>query len=328
MALAALAAPWLAGPAASPTPLAEQNLTTLPAPPVRHPSPAPDRRAAIYPLKLKRIDAKPNRITDGDEWFGANGLALPVYEVPNPSRNTPGDLPEFVPEKFGNQLLVKAIRCPDAVLLVYGADFSDGRYLVALDPASGDFLYGFDFLRYSYPPTFAERDRDFVRQAIKWAWQENRVLYVSHAHSTYARASGGSNAHITALDTATGAVLWRSRPLVSNATNFELAGDTIIAGYGFTAEPDYLYLLDKTTGQVREHIKLKSGPEYILLKSERLYVRTYDTELPVPDRWPVAGGPEIARARTGRQRPRSGAARPAPIIFRPARAGAVTPRHG
>ena len=100
-----------------------------------------------------------------------------------------------------------------------------------------------------------------MRQKIKWAWQENRVLYVSHAHGTYARASGGSNAHIPALDTATGAVLWRSRPLVANAANFELAGDTIIAGYGFTAEPDYLYLLDKTTGQVHERVKLKSGPE-------------------------------------------------------------------
>ena len=278
VALAALAAPWLAGPAASRTPLEEQNLTTLPAPPIPHPLSVPDRSAAIHPLKLKPIDVKPNRITDGDDWFGAHGLALPAYEIPNPFQNKPGNLPEFVPEKFKNQLLVKAIRCQEALLLVYGADFSDGRYLIALDPASGEFLYGFDFLRYSYPPTSAERDRDFVRQKIKWAWQENRTLYVSHAHDTYARASGGSNAHITALDTATGAVLWRSRPLVANAANFELTGDTIVAGYGFTAEPDYLYLLDKTTGEVYERIKLKSGPEHILLKGDRLYVRTYDTD--------------------------------------------------
>jgi hypothetical protein len=276
--LAMLTAPWLTGPAASRTPLEDRNLTTLPAPPIHHSLPAPNRETAPHPLKLKPLGAKPNRITDRDEWFGANGLALPAYEVPNPFQNKPGHLPEFVPEKFGDQLLVKAIRCPDAVLLVYGADFSDGRYLIALDPASGDFLYGFDFLRYSYPPTFAERDRDFVRQPIKWAWQENRVLYVSHAHGTYARASGGSNAYITALDTATGAVLWRSRPLVANAANFELAGDTLIAGYGFTAEPDYLYLLDKKTGQVYERIKLKSGPEYILLKGDQLYVRSYDTD--------------------------------------------------
>ncbi len=278
VALAVLAAPWLAGPAASRTPLEEQNLTTLPAPPFRQHLSAPDRRAATRPSKLDLIGAKPNRIVDGDEWFGANGLALPAYEVPNPFQKKPGDLPAFVPEKFGNQRLVKAIRCPDAVLLVYGADFSGGRYLVALDPASGDFLYGFDFIHYLHSPKSAERDRASVDQAIKWAWQENRVLYISHAHDTYASASGGSNAYITALDTATGAVWWRSRPLVANAANFELAGDTIIAGYGFTAEPDYLYLLDKTTGEVYERIKLKSGPEYILLKGDRLYVRTYDTD--------------------------------------------------
>jgi len=247
VALAVLAAPWLAGPAASRIPLEDRQLTVLPAPPVRHPLSAPDRRAAIPPPKLELIGAKPNRITDGDEWFGANGLALPAYEVPNPFQNKPGDLPEFVPERFGDQRLVKAIRCREALLLVYGADFSDGRYLVALDPAAGDFLYGFDFIHYSRSPKSAELDRAVVNQAIKWAWQESRVLYVSHAHGTYARASGGSNAYITALDTTTGAVLWRSQPLVSNAANFELAGDTIIAGYGFTAEPDYLYLLDKTT---------------------------------------------------------------------------------
>lgn len=276
--LAMLTAPWLTGPAASRTPLEEQNLTTLPAPPFRYSLSTPNQSAAIHPLRLRLISAKPNRITDGDDWLGANGLALPAYEVPNPFQNKPGHLPEFVPEKFGDRLLVKAIRCQEAVLLIYGTDFSDGRYLIALDPASGEFLYGFDFLRYSYPPTFAERDRDFVRQRIEWAWQENRVLYVSHAHSTYARASGGSNAYLTALDTATGAVLWRSQPLVANAANFALVGDTLIAGYGFTAEPDDLYLLDKKTGAVYERIKLKSGPEYILLKGDQLYVRTYDTD--------------------------------------------------
>ncbi|HRD68155.1 MAG TPA: PQQ-binding-like beta-propeller repeat protein [Candidatus Competibacter sp.] len=276
--LAMLTAPWIAGPAASRTPLEDRNLTTLPAPPFRHYLSAPDRETAIHPLTLKPVSAKPNRITDGDEWFGANGLALPAYEVPNPFQNKPGNLPEFVPEKFGDQLLIKAIRCQDAVLLVYGADFSDGRYLIALDPASGEFLYGFDFIHYLRSPKSRERDQAFVDQAIKWAWQENRVLYVSHAHSTYASASGGSNAYITALDTATGAVLWRSQPLVANAANFELAGDTLIAGYGFTAEPDYLYLLDKKTGAVYERIKLKSGPEYILLKGDQLYVRTYDTD--------------------------------------------------
>ncbi|MCB1825383.1 MAG: hypothetical protein KDJ54_12705 [Candidatus Competibacteraceae bacterium] len=276
--LAVLAAPWIAEPAASRAGLEDWKVVMLPAPPFRHHGSVSPQATAIHRLTLKRIDAKPNRITDVNRWFEANGLALPTHEVPNPFQNQPGNLPKFVPEKFNNQPLVKAIRCQEAVLLVYGADFSDGRYLIALDATSGEFLYGFDFLRYAYPPTFTGRDRDFVRQQLKWAWWENGVLYVSHAHNTYARASGGLNAYLTALDTASGAMLWRSQPLVSNAANFELIGDTIIAGYGFTAEPDYLYLLDKKTGAVYERIKLKSGPEFIIPKGDHLYVRTYNTD--------------------------------------------------
>lgn len=65
-------------------------------------------------------------------------------------------------------------------------------------------------------------------------------------------------AYITALDKITGKVLWRTKPLISNAANFEIIEDTLIAGYGFTAEPDYLYLLDKKL--VRSMIK--SGLEF------------------------------------------------------------------
>ena len=48
------------------------------------------------------------------------------------------------------------------------------------------------------------------------------------------------------------------------------------SGYGFTAEPDFLFVLDMKTGEVVEKTKVKSGPEVILDKSGELYVRTYD----------------------------------------------------
>ena len=69
---------------------------------------------------------------------------------------------------------------------------------------------------------------------------EGDVLYVSHAHSTYAKSSKGYNAYISAIDLKTGQLLWHSQPLVSNAYDFLVKGDAIIAGYGFTAENDYL----------------------------------------------------------------------------------------
>lgn len=52
----------------------------------------------------------------------------------------------------------------------------------------------------------------------------------------------------------------------------------IVSGYGFTKEPDFLYLLDKKTGQVIARAKVKSGPDYIVLKDGKVYVRCYDMD--------------------------------------------------
>ena len=98
---------------------------------------------------------------------------------------------------------------------------------------------------------------------------------------TYARSSRGMNAYITAIDTRTNRVLWRSQPLVSNSNNFEVIGNLIVSGYGFTAEPDYLYLLDKKTGDVRQRLAVKSKADYIIHKNNKIYVRAYDTDLVV-----------------------------------------------
>jgi hypothetical protein len=64
---------------------------------------------------------------------------------------------------------------------------------------------------------------------------------------------------------------------VCNSYNFLVRGDYIITGYGFTAEPDYLYVLDRRTGKTLSRIRLRTGPSYVIEKAGKLYVRTYDT---------------------------------------------------
>lgn len=81
-----------------------------------------------------------------------------------------------------------------------------------------------------------------------------------------------------AVELDSGSVLWKSEPLVSNAYNFEIIGDILISGYGFTQEDDYLYQLDIGTGKIVEQIPVKSKPDYIIRKGDVLYVRTYDTD--------------------------------------------------
>lgn len=247
---------------------------------------SPARRAP----RLSVVSTRPNKITDEAEWFARHSIALPIYELPDAPAvgwSSPADpLPSFVPLRFRTARLIRAIRQPDRVLAVYGVDFASGRYLIALERDTGRFLYGFDFRAYTYAPGATEREREFVYQDIAWAAEEGGTLYVAHAHNTYARTSRGMNAYITAVDTRAGRVVWRSPPLVANASNFEIVGDYIISGYGFTAEPDFLFLLDKRTGQVRQRLPVRSGPRYIIRRGDRLHVRAYDADLVVR----LAGG--------------------------------------
>ena len=109
-----------------------------------------------------------------------------------------------------------------------------------------------------------------------WAKEAGGVLYAQTGHLTYARSSYGLNAYLNAIDLKTKRLLWRSPALVANTRNFVLAGDVIVSGYGFTAEPDYLYALDRSTGQVLARLLLPSAPEQIARHGSTLTVRTYD----------------------------------------------------
>ena len=65
--------------------------------------------------------------------------------------------------------------------------------------------------------------------------------------------------------------------LVANGRNFVVGEDTIICGYGFTAEDDYLHILSRHSGAVLEKRKLKTGPDYFIPVDDSFYVLTYDT---------------------------------------------------
>ena len=71
-------------------------------------------------------------------------------------------------------------------------------------------------------------------------------------------------------------VLWQSQALVSNSSNFDIREGSIITGYGFTDEDDYIYVLDRYTGEVLQQEPVASGPDYLIIKDDKLYVRTYD----------------------------------------------------
>jgi hypothetical protein len=237
-------------------------------------------------VRLVEVSEKSNKITDEEEWFGNNDLALPDFIVPNPfvignekaTMHEKGKLPQQIPLKQGDDILTRAIKQGSQMLSMYGHDFGSGRYLTGFDLASGKADFAFDFRDFILPPKYLDADRDFVNESLNWATLKDNVLYVSNGHSTYAKSSYGLNAYLSAIDAGSGRLLWRSAPLISNSENFLLYRDAIITGYGFTAEPHFLYVVNQKDGRVVQTIKVKKSPEYILNKGDTIFVRTYDTD--------------------------------------------------
>jgi hypothetical protein len=142
--------------------------------------------------------------------------------------------------------------------------------------------YAFDFRNYAWPPRIVPGDREFVYEQVVWAKEaDTGLLYVETAHSTYARSSYGLNGYLNAIDLKTKKLRWRSPALVANARNFVLLNGVIVSGYGFTAEPDYLYAIDRGTGRVVGRLLLPSAADLIVRHGSTLTVDTYDHRLTI-----------------------------------------------
>ena len=171
----------------------------------------------------------------------------------------------------GQQILFTANR----TFAIYGREGTTGRYLVA-STKGGSRIYAFDFKNYAWPPRIKPGEREFVYEQPVWAQEAGGTLYVETAHSTYASSSYGRNGYVTAIDLRAKRAVWRSPALVANADNFLASKRFLVTGYGFTNEPDYLYLLDRRTGKVVDRLILPSAPQKIAWQQRLIRVRTYD----------------------------------------------------
>ena len=200
-------------------------------------------QSGTKPYTLKLVEEKANEIIDTDEWLVEHEL---------------------------NYDLTKEL---------------DGKYTTLIENNGtlinifeyGTCIAGLDFTDYMYAPDLVEADKEFVDETVHDAKIVNGILYVSIFHYTYA-ASAPSNGYIMAIDLEDYSVIWKSQPLVCNSLNFEIVDDIIFCGYGFTAEPDYLYQIDRNTGCILDKTELKSKPDYIIYADDTLYVRTYNTD--------------------------------------------------
>ena len=101
------------------------------------------------------------------------------------------------------------------------------------------------------------------------------VLYFNEACQSYAQGAGGRCSSLVAVDPVARRVLWRTPPLVSNG-RFVVRGCYLVAGYGFTSEPDRVFLVSRTTGEVQQEVPLASSPEKMtLVGRDQLDVEIY-----------------------------------------------------
>jgi hypothetical protein len=249
-----------------------------------------DSELTVY-AELELLETTPNAVTDYEAWFNGKDWPAVICHGGGSNDAIRGTIPRGVPSILttpgdGEFHLSEIIFGTEADIALYGSPpnrfgvILNPRILVIMEPASPEGReMVLDFLAYSHSPDDLPVGEQFTFQQIRWAEVMDGILYVSTAHRTYAENSGGLNAYITALDLETLGILWRSEPLVANSENFLIIGDTIVSGYGFTNEDDYICLLDRLTGETLERIPVPSAPEYFYRDGDRLFVRCYDTDL-------------------------------------------------
>jgi len=103
---------------------------------------------------------------------------------------------------------------------------------------------------------------------------EDGVLYFNAVCIGYSSEENGECASLYAVNPITEKVLWNTPYLVSNNI-FILEGEMIIAGYGFTAEPDYIFLIDKKSGEIVYKRKVDSAHNYFEVHGKQLHLITY-----------------------------------------------------
>ncbi len=160
------------------------------------------------------------------------------------------DVPPFVLVTGGTRELTLLDEAPDGFVGLYRDPYGAssctlGRpancsFGVALFECAGKTRWLF-----LLDPFFSRKDQLEV-QDIQYA---DGVLYFNEACQSYSREAQGQCSSLVAVEPLTKTLLWRTRPLVSSAT-FVVANRYLITGYGFTAEPDALFIIRRADGKI------------------------------------------------------------------------------
>lgn len=161
--------------------------------------------------------------------------------------------------------------------------FDGGWFIFSrFNPGRGHDYTGAQYLVRRFTETFEEKfkillnDHLLYRNAeVQDARFRDGKVYYNEACGSYSSGYKGKCSHLACLDPVAGEVVWRTPNLVSNNIFIFRDDDTIIAGYGFTDEPDHLFLINAADGKVVSRTKLDSAHTYLEMREGKLHVFTY-----------------------------------------------------
>ena len=211
-------------------------------------------------ITLELVESAANQITDEDAWWERNQLERPEVYVRYPALSH-GTIPATAPESYKGQPLMAVLISSERRFFVYGAEIYKARYLLVEAGGGGKIEYAFDAAAYG---------------TVAWAAIVDGTLYLANNPGNLSAADGGG-AQLFAIDLSSNQLKWVSDKKQCSGQFVVIAG-SIVCAYGFTGEPDFIYVLDRFTGAVSQTIKLKTAAKWLIRKGQRLYVRCYNTD--------------------------------------------------
>lgn len=190
---------------------------------------------AVEPLKLQIISEEYNNIDWANDWYERENLSLPM--IGNEWNHFYDDTYEYL--------------WADDELYIFDRQISN---------SDTHCLY---VLQY---PT----DKWYINGNN--AWLKDGIFYGASVTNGYA---GPDSCFMFAYDLEQDKLLWRSADQSYNSMNFVVKGDVILCGYGFTTEDDYLYQINRNTGEILDRLELKKMPDLLVEQDGKLYVHTY-----------------------------------------------------
>ena len=258
--------------------IANRNATVIAAPDFTKKKPA--KIPTTGPLKF--VKAAQNKIIDEDRWLAENagGQADPVKDKAEslgfPTTVEGSSLYQLVCDNAG-----------DKYIAMYGYFEKEPLRMIITNGERTEVEHYLNFENFKWTPVKGTRYA-YSNLFLKWARVVDDVLYVSYGHNTYASSSEGMTGYITAISLKDYSILWTSGSTTSYGS-FDFSYNRIIVGYGFTDEPDFVYVLDKKTGKYIQQFKLRKGPDYIVVRGDNVYVRTYSLDYTFRIRAGVSG---------------------------------------